>query len=186
MLLAGDELAAPSAATTTPTARTTSCRGSTGKATATTTQLAEFTRRLIALRRAHPALRRRDFFQGRPLRGRDVKDIVWLKPDGTEMTDEEWDQHFARCLGVRLSGAGLTETDERGRPLADDDFLVLFNAHHDPIPFTLPALDQGAWRAVLDTGDETGFVAPAHHSPGTRYPLAWRSVALLQHQRPRR
>ena len=149
-------------------------------------QLAEFVRRLIALRHAHPVLRRRDFFQGRPLRGRDVKDIVWLKPDGTEMTDEEWDQHFARCLGVYLSGAGLTETDERGRLLADDDFLVLFNAHHDAIPFTLPALEQGAWRAVLDTADEAGFVAPAHHSPGTQYPLAGRSVALLQHQRRRR
>jgi glycogen operon protein len=148
--------------------------------------LARFTARLIALRRAHPVLRRRDFFQGRPLRGRDVKDIVWLKPDGTEMSDEEWDQHFARCLGVYLSGAGLTETDGRGRPLADDDFMLLFNAHHDAIPFALPALDQGAWRAVVDTGDEAGFVLPAHYSPGTQYPLPGRSVALLQHQRPRR
>jgi glycogen operon protein len=148
--------------------------------------LARFTARLIALRRAHPVLRRRDFFQGRPLRGRDVKDIVWLKPDGTEMSDEEWDQHFARCLGVYLSGAGLTETDGRGRPLADDDFMLLFNAHHDAIPFALPVLDQGAWRAVVDTGDEAGFVLPAHYSPGTQYPLPGRSVALLQHQRPRR
>jgi glycogen operon protein len=148
--------------------------------------LAGFTGRLIALRRAHPVLRRRDFFQGRPLRGRDVKDIVWLKPDGTEMTDEEWDQHFARCLGVYLSGAGLTETDERGRPLADDDFLVLFNAHHDAIPFTLPALGQGVWRAVLDTDEEAGFVLPAHHSAGTAYALAGRAVVLLQQQRQRR
>jgi glycogen operon protein len=102
------------------------------------------------------------------------------------MSDEEWDQHFARCLGVYLSGAGLTETDGRGRPLADDDFMLLFNAHHDAIPFALPALDQGAWRAVVDTGDEAGFVLPAHYSPGTQYPLPGRSVALLQHQRPRR
>jgi glycogen operon protein len=145
-----------------------------------------FTRRLIALRRTHPVLRRRDFFQGRPLRGRDVKDIVWLKPDGTEMTDEEWDQHFARCLGVYLSGAGLTETDERGRPLADDDFLLLFNAHHDAIPFTFPALGSGGWRAVLDTDDEGGFVAPADHPPGTQYPLTGRSVALFRQERTRR
>jgi glycogen operon protein len=147
--------------------------------------LVHFTRRLIALRRAHPVLRRRDFFQGRPLRGRDVKDIVWLKPDGTEMTDEEWDQHFARCLGVYLSGAGLTETDERGRPLADDDFLVLFNAHHDSIPFTLPALGLDGWRTVLDTDHDAGFVAPTDHPAGTQYPLAGRSVVLLQQQRPR-
>ena len=102
------------------------------------------------------------------------------------MTDEEWDQHFARCLGVYLSGAGLTETDERGRPLADDNFLLLFNAHHDGIPFTLPALGLGGWRSVVDTGDEGGFVVPIEHAPGGRYPLAGRSVALLQQQRPRR
>jgi glycogen operon protein len=147
--------------------------------------LVHFTRRLIALRRAHPVLRRRDFFQGRPLRGRDVKDIVWLKPDGTEMTDEEWDQHFARCLGVYLSGAGLTETDERGRPLADDDFLVLFNAHHDSIPFTLPALGPDGWRTVLDTDHDAGVVAPTDHPAGTQYSLAGRSVVLLQQQRSR-
>ena len=80
--------------------------------------LAEFVRKLIALRREHPVFRRRNFFQGRPLRGSEVKDIVWLKPDGTEMTDEEWDEHFARCLGVYLSGEALTETDRRGRRLA--------------------------------------------------------------------
>jgi glycogen operon protein len=87
---------------------------------------------------------------------------------------------------VYLSGAGLTETDERGRPLADDDFLLLFNAHHDAIPFTFPALGSGGWRAVLDTDDEGGFVAPADHPPGTQYPLTGRSVALFRQERTRR
>ena len=96
------------------------------------------------------------------------------------MTDEEWDQHFARCLGVYLSGEGLTETDRRGRPLVDDNFLVLFNAHHEPIPFTLPAIGHGGWHAVLDTDTDAGFVASTTREPGSAYPLQGRSVAVLQ------
>ena len=67
-----------------------------------------------------------------------VKDVTWLAPGGKEMTDEEWNQSFARCLGVFLHGGGLTERDERGRPVQDDDLLLLLNAHHDEVPFTLP------------------------------------------------
>jgi glycogen operon protein len=110
-------------------------------------RLFEFTRCLIALRRSHAVFRRRNFFQGRPLRGRDVKDIVWLRPDGEEMTDEEWDQHFARSLGVYVAGEGLTEIDGRGRLIVDDNFLLLFNAHHETLTFTLPAL--GAARCAV-------------------------------------
>jgi glycogen operon protein len=134
--------------------------------------------RLIGLRRRHPVFRRRHFFQGRPLRGREVKDIVWLKPDGTEMTEEEWDQHFARCLGVYLSGVGLTDTDARGRPVTDDDFLVLFNAHHEPIAFTLPDLGRGAWQGVLDTATESAR-APPDWRADEPYPLEGRTLALL-------
>jgi glycogen operon protein len=89
----------------------------------------DFVRRILALRREHPIFRRRRFFQGRPIHGEDIKDIAWLNPDGREMTDLEWEQHFARCLGVYLSGAELDETDARGRPVRDDDFLLLINAH---------------------------------------------------------
>ena len=135
---------------------------------------------LIAFRRAHPVFRRSDFFQGRPLRGREVKDIVWLKPDGAEMTDEEWDQHFARCLGVYLAGEALTDTDRRGRPLVDDNFLVLFNAHHETIPFTLPALGRDGWHAILDTDSAAAPVAGAVLEPGSAYALTGRSVVVLR------
>ena len=96
------------------------------------------------------------------------------------MTDEEWDQHFARCLGVYLSGEALTETDRRGRLLADDNFLVLFNAHHEPIPFTLPALGRDGWHAILDTDTDAAFVAGAVREPGSGYVLQGRSVAILR------
>ena len=145
--------------------------------------LFDFVRRLIALRRAHPVLHRGDFFQGRPLRGRDVKDIVWLAPEGTEMTDEEWDQHFARCLGVYFSGDGLTETDRRGRTVLDASFLVLFNAHHEPIPFTLPGPARGTWRAVLDTADDAGRPPQAEWPEASSYPLQGRALALLMQPR---
>jgi glycogen operon protein len=101
-----------------------------------------------------------------------------LKPDGTEMTEEEWDQHFARCLGVYLSGVGLTDTDARGRPVTDDDFLVLFNAHHEPIAFTLPDLGRGAWQGVLDTATESART-PADWRADEPYPLEGRTLALL-------
>jgi len=146
------------------------------------TRLLAFTRRLIALRRAHPVFRRRDFFQGRPIHGGGVKDIAWFKPDSTEMTDEEWQQDFARSLGVYFSGAGLTESDPRGRPVQDDDFLLLFNAHHEAVPFTLPAPGgEARWMPMLDTGCDDGLPAHGVFKPGETYPLEARSLALLLH-----
>ena len=89
-----------------------------------------------------------------------MKDIVWLKPDGGEMTDAEWSQSYARSLGVYFSGEGLTEKDGRGRPLSDASFLVLFNAHHDGIQFQLPTFTPEArWLVVMDTSHEDGLRA---------------------------
>jgi glycogen operon protein len=145
-------------------------------------KLMRFVQRAIGLRRAHPVFRRRDFFQGRPLRGREVKDIVWLKPDGTEMTDEEWSEHHARSLGVYLAGEALTETDARGRPLRDEDFLVLFNAHHETVPFRLPAYG-GRWLALLDTSFQDGLAPDGSFDAGAEYALQGRSLTLLLHVR---
>jgi len=143
-----------------------------------------FVRRLTELRREHPVLRRRSFFQGRSIIGPDIKDIVWLNPDGREMSDAEWGQSFVRCLGMCLAGKALEEQDERGRPVVDDDLLILINAHHEAIPFSLPSLDgSNGWRAVLDTNYDSGFAPDARHAAGELYPLQGRSVALLIHSR---
>jgi len=142
--------------------------------------LLEFTRRLIALRRAHPTFRRRDFFQGRPLHGGGVKDILWLKPDGQEMSDHEWEHEFARCLGVYFAGSGLDDVDRRGKQLTDDDFLMLFNPHHENVDFALPTILGDAWRAVFDTAQEPATPdARRHYAPGERYALHGRSLVLL-------
>ena len=145
-------------------------------------RLIAFVRKLAELRRDHPVLRRRSFFQGRSIVGPQIKDIVWLNPDGDEMSDQEWGQSFARSLGMLLAGRAIDEQDERGRALTDDDLLILMNAHHEPVPFTLPAAaDGGRWQAVLDTQHESGMAPEASFASGDVYPLQGRSfVWLLQ------
>jgi isoamylase len=145
--------------------------------------LIALTRRLIQIRGAHPVFERRRFFQGRPIRGSGAKDIVWIKPDGGEMTDAEWQQSHARCLGVYLSGEGLAEKDERGRTIAGYSFLLLFNAHHEAIPFVLPSPVTGVrWLTVMDTAHEGGLTRAGAMDPGGTYPLKGRSLVLMQQQ----
>jgi len=112
--------------------------------------LLEFTRRLVHLRLTQPALRRRKYFQGRSIRGGDVRDVAWLAPDGREMTDEAWNADFVRSLGMLLPGTAIEETNERGEPITGDTLLILLNAHSDKVPFTLP-----------DTGDPSALAASA-------------------------
>jgi len=144
--------------------------------------LLAFTKSLIALRQQHPVFRRRRFFQGRRIRGTEVKDISWLRPDGKEMTDEDWGKGYVRCLGVRLDGHAIEEKDSKGKPLLDDTFLMLLNAHHEPRPFTLPAHKRGVrWQPVLET-------AASHANQrqvtllkgGFQYDLEARSLAVLR------
>ena len=102
-------------------------------------ELLGFVQQLIALRKDHPVFRRRNFFQGRKIKGADIKDIVWLDPDGKEMTDEEWNQEFARCLGVSLAGKLWMKWMSAEHEFAMRIFCLLLNAHHEEIPFVLPA-----------------------------------------------
>jgi len=144
-------------------------------------ELMDFVTRLIKMRHDHPVFRRRNFFQGRPIRGSDIKDIHWIKPDGTEMNDKEWAQDFARSLGVYLSGDALGEVDARGRAIHDDNFLLLFNAHHEQLDFKLPNLCEGcAWQAELDTHYHAGLDTDGSFSGGDMYPLQGRTLALLR------
>jgi len=139
-----------------------------------------FVRQLIALHKEHPVFRRRKFFQGRKIKGAEIKDIVWLRPDGGEMTDEEWNQDFARCLGVALSGAAIDEVNERGQRVHDENFLLLMNAHFEEIPFVLPAPPLGAgWIALIDTSCQISGDANRFFFGSASYPLQARSLTLL-------
>jgi isoamylase len=122
-------------------------------------------------------LRRRNFFQGRAIRGAGVKDIMWLDPSGREMTDEGWSSRDARALGVLLAGDAIDEVDERGRRIVGDTLLVLYNASPEPVPFVLPA-DAPEWSTVIDTADPR---PPRGTLPGgERFTLAARAIAVLK------
>jgi glycogen operon protein len=116
--------------------------------------LTEFTAALTRLRAAHPVFRRRRFFQGRPIRGSNIDDIAWLRPDGQQMSDDDWNAGSAKTIGIFLNGRGIPERDDLGERIVDDSFLLLINAHHRPITFTLPDANYGgSWEIVVDTSD---------------------------------
>ena len=147
--------------------------------------LLELTRRLIATRLQHPALHRRKFFQGRRIRGSDVRDITWLRPDGGEMTEAEWEANWVRTLGVRLDGRALDEVDERGDPIVDDTLLLLLNAHADTVPMTLPPpLPGAAWEVVVDTAQPDLEPGERRLDASEPYQLRGRSLALLREVTP--
>jgi isoamylase len=146
----------------------------------------EFVARLIRLRRAHPTFRRRAFYGARHGGAADASaghEVRWLRPDGGEMSEAQWGEDFARCVGMLIDGSALPDTDERGARLIDDDFLLLFNAHHEDVAFTLPASPEGAgYTVVLDTArpeqaSETKVV------PELTFALRARSLAVLLSRR---
>ena len=120
-------------------------------------QLLEFVQKITALRRDHPVLRRRRFFDGRPVRrvaGTRIRDIAWFSPEGEEMAEEDWETEFVKCVAVFLNGDGFPDTDARGERITDDSFLLCFNAHHEPIDFTLPPQEYaGKWQVIVNTAN---------------------------------
>ncbi|HTU41296.1 MAG TPA: glycogen debranching protein GlgX [Candidatus Aquilonibacter sp.] len=146
--------------------------------------LLSFAQRIINLRKRHPIFRRRRFFQGRPIKGANVKDVLWLNPTGGEMTEEQWRNTSTCCLGMFLAGQGLDETDERGRKLGDENFLVLLNSYHEDVAFALPAFHPATrWVAWMDTSRENGLRNADTHDAGTSYPLQARSMVILLERR---
>ena len=112
----------------------------------------EFTSKLIQLRKQHPNLHRRKFFQDRTIKGSVVRDIVWYNTDGNELSEEQWGADWNRSLGVLLNGTTLQVSDEEGKPVVDDSFLILVNAYHEGVEFTLPDPPHGKpWIQLLDT-----------------------------------
>jgi len=114
--------------------------------------LTEFVGRVAELRKEHPVFRRRRFFKGRPVKGTPIEDIAWFKPDGEQMSDEDWESGFAKSVAVFLNGDGIREPDARGERVSDASFVLLFNAHHEPIEFCIPDLATAErWHVVVDT-----------------------------------
>ena len=136
---------------------------------------------MARLRREHPTFRRRKFFRGREIRGSEVKDLAWIRADGHEMTDQEWNAGFVRCFGMALGGGAMEEWSERGEQITDDDFLLLFNADGGALDFTVPAFGRAReWKVVLDTNEPELVEGTRHHAPGEALRLEGRSMVVLQ------
>jgi len=139
----------------------------------------DFVAHMISFRRNHPVFSRRRFLQGRELAD-GIREVAWLRPDGGEMTDTEWHTTYNRCLGIYLAGTVIERVDKRGKPVRDDNFLTLFNAHHERIDFLLPEFHAGGlWLVALDTANAKRPFEHKHYEPGAAYPLEGRSMALL-------
>ena len=144
------------------------------------TPLHEFTRRVLALRREHPIFQRRRWFQGRPIRGSGVQDIAWFDLTGREMADDAWNVGFARSLALFLNGHAIAGLSERGHPIVDDSFLLLFNAHDGPLPFHTPPAPWGRrWTSVLETARTDGAGQGAV-GPEEEWVVEGRSLVVLR------
>ena len=140
-----------------------------------------FARKLILLRRAHIVLHRQRFFLGQATPGTEIKDIVWLRPDGAEMAETDWGNAQARALAVRVSGEpGLMHLTELGEQEPDDTFLILLNASHDGVTFRIPGGQADAsWEVVVDSAVETEEEIAQTHAAGGETLVEANSLRLL-------
>ncbi|MDB6155408.1 MAG: hypothetical protein JWL90_3861 [Chthoniobacteraceae bacterium] len=144
-------------------------------------ELLEFTSKIIGLRRKHPVFRREKYFQGRRLRGSDLKDLMWFNTTGSAMTDGDWSSGYARCLGMLLSGDTMDVKDAYGEVIHDDTFLLLFNAHHEKVSFALAGKQEVTWEVCVDTRYESGCPSePITAVAGDEIELFERSVCVLR------
>jgi glycogen operon protein len=145
-------------------------------------QLLSFVRLLVEIRRNHPVFRRRSFFRGRAMRDPDLADVLWLRPDGSQMNRADWLNPESRALGMMLIGHAIDELDDRGNPIVDDTMLLLLNASHRTVAFALPrpAGRDGEWEMIMDTGSPIGRrVCPAL-VPGRIHEMAPSSMVLFR------
>jgi glycogen operon protein len=144
--------------------------------------LTEFTARVVKLRKAHPVFRRQGFFQGRSIRGSSIDDIAWLRSDGQQMSDDDWNAGHAQSLAVFLNGQGIPDRDEVGERVVDDSFLLLVNASPQQTTFTLPDEAYGrGWEVVVDTADPLlAHVRRRPSAAGDRQRLPGRTMRVLR------
>ncbi|UYQ94573.1 glycogen debranching protein GlgX [Chitinophaga horti] len=129
--------------------------------------LLDFTRKLIHFRQQHPAFCRKGWFRGQPIKGIGVEDIAWFLPDGGDMSEEHWNQHFAKTVAVFLNGRSIHQVGPKGEKVIDDSFYIIFNAHHESLDFKLPASSYAKdWTVAIDTvnGVEEGATYKAEET----------------------
>lgn len=142
----------------------------------------DFTNKLIHLRSEHPVFCRRKWFQGLPIRGTGVEDIVWFLPDASEMDDHHWQEDHARSLAVYLNGEGIRSVDNDGKRIVDASFYLLFNAYWEEVSYQLPNENYGTgWIKILDTNNDT-IENFGEFAAGDTVLVPSRSILLFQSQ----
>jgi glycogen operon protein len=138
-----------------------------------------FARRVVRLRLSQPVLQRRRFFRGAEPWDSTVKDLAWFRPDGAEMTQEDWQKPFARSVAFLLGGDAIATPDEHGVRIFGDSLLVLLNAWHEPVRYVLPDVAWGrAWEILLDTAGATEVKRDLVAAGGS-VPVEARSLVIL-------
>jgi glycogen operon protein len=140
-----------------------------------------FARELIYFRRQHPVFRRRKWFQGQAIHGKGISDIAWFNPDGTEMTDEQWDVGYAKSIAVFLDGNQIPSPGPQGQRISDDSFILFFNAHYETMEFALPnGLAKREWIVVIDTKEPRFVQEEKIYTGNQAVPVVARSLVVLR------
>jgi glycogen operon protein len=140
-----------------------------------------FTKLAISIRKTQPMLRRRKFFEGVPLKHNGFKDLAWIRPDGREMEQDDWENGSIRSVGLRMAGDELEEYDEEGNELETTSLFLLIHGGEEPIDFTLPAVDRPAqdkWYLILNT-DKPDGIEESTHGQGEKLSVPGRTVMLF-------
>ncbi len=147
------------------------------------TELLTYTKKLIHFCKRHPVFNRRRWFKGQPIKGLGLEDIAWFQPDGAGMSEEAWQQGFAKSLGIYLNGRGIHAVGPKGEQIVDDNFYLIFNGHHEAMLFKLPPKKFGMkWTKVADTNlnflEETG----SKHKAGEEVQIEARSIVIMKNE----
>ncbi len=146
-------------------------------------KLLAYAQKLIEFRLEHRVFRRSNFFQGRPIRGSNTKDVMWLRTDGKEMTDQDWNSSKVQCLGMFLAGTVPDEIDEAGQSLKDNSMILILNSHYDSVAFAVPTFfHNGAWEIALDTNNDEITSDKKTVKAGDSLNVSGRSIVLLVRQ----
>jgi len=144
-------------------------------------ELLQYTKSLLDFCKEHPTFRRRRWFQGLPVTGSEIKDIIWFQPDGIHIPDDGWENNFAKSFGVFLNGKGIRCVDWDGERITDDHIMLLFNTSENAVEFTVPALEcNDKWHIVIDSSD--GFIGEkeGEFKSGSLLQVQSRSVMVLR------
>jgi isoamylase len=124
--------------------------------------LRDFTTKVIELRRREPVFRRFDFLRGDETQGSGLPDVLWFGCDGATLSEADWADVNAHAIGVFLNGEEIPNHDRNGNPIEGRSFVLLFNAHHETLTFTVPAELTGPWQVAIASNAEADYPAELH------------------------